>query len=106
MLTGLGSIGDPPPLWLGLSSALFTVSLIVFVMLRFGLLATMTFFLVNFLLNSAPLTLDPGKWFFPTSHGDAADRRRRWRSTASTRRAAASRSSGAGCWIERSGSRN
>jgi hypothetical protein len=37
------------------------------VMLRFGLLTTMTFFAVNFLLNNAVLTLDPSRWFFPAS---------------------------------------
>ena len=36
-------------------------------MLRFGLLTAMTFFTVNFLLNSAPLTLDPVRWYFSTS---------------------------------------
>ena len=36
-------------------------------MLRFGLLATLTFFLANFLLSFSAITLDPGKWFFPTS---------------------------------------
>jgi tRNA A-37 threonylcarbamoyl transferase component Bud32 len=40
---------------------------IVYVMLRFGLLTTMTFFAVNFLLNNAVLTLDPSRWFFPAS---------------------------------------
>jgi hypothetical protein len=36
-------------------------------MLRFGLLATMTFFAVNFFLQYGVLTLDPSRWFFPAS---------------------------------------
>jgi hypothetical protein len=67
MLTGLGSIDGPPPLWLRLATALIILSAIVYVMLRFGLLTTMTFFAVNFLINSAVLTLDSSRWFFSTS---------------------------------------
>jgi hypothetical protein len=67
MLTGLGNIGETQPVWLSVAVGLLTVSLIVVVMLRFGLLATLTFFLANFLLNVSAITLDPGKWFFPTS---------------------------------------
>jgi len=36
-------------------------------MLRFGLLTTMTFFAVNFLLQIGVITLDPSLWFFPAS---------------------------------------
>jgi hypothetical protein len=43
------------------------VSCIVFAVLRFGLLATITLFFVNFMLGSAVLTVDTSKWFFPTS---------------------------------------
>jgi eukaryotic-like serine/threonine-protein kinase len=67
MLTGLGSNDWAPPVWLGVLTSLMTLSAIVYVMLRFGLLTTMTFFAVNFLLNSAVLTLDPSRWFFPAS---------------------------------------
>jgi hypothetical protein len=67
MLTGLGNIGDAKPVWLSIVVGLLTVSLIVFVMLRFGLLATLVFFFANFLLNSSTITLDSGKWFFSTS---------------------------------------
>ena len=67
MLTGLGNIGNAKPVWLSIVVGLLTVSLIVFVMLRFGLLATLTFFLANFLLSASTITLDPGKWFFSTS---------------------------------------
>ena len=78
MLTGLGSIDGPPPLWLRLSTALIILSAIVYVMLRFGLLTTMTFFAVNFLINSAVLTLDSSRWFFSTSiHGHGNRRRAR-----------------------------
>lgn len=67
MLTGLGSGDSTPPLWLGLLLSLIVLSGIIFVMLRFGLLTAITFFSVNFLLNSAPLTLDPTRWYFSTS---------------------------------------
>ena len=101
MLTGLGGIDGPPPLWLRLSTALIILSAIVYVMLRFGLLTTMTFFAVNFLINSAVLTLDSSRWFFSTSatvmaivaalalYGFYASRE-------------ASRCWGGGCWIESS----
>jgi serine/threonine-protein kinase len=67
MLTGLGNYDGPPPLWLRLATSLSILSAIVYVMLRFGLLTTMTFFAVNFLMNSAALTLDSSRWFFSTS---------------------------------------
>ena len=35
--------------------------------MRFGLLSTLAFFLANFLLSATAITLDAGKWFFPTS---------------------------------------
>jgi hypothetical protein len=43
------------------------VSSMVFVLLRFGLLAAVVMFFVNFALGNAVVTLDPSKWFFPTS---------------------------------------
>ena len=52
---------------LGRGPGVVTVSMIVFIMLRFGLLSTLTFFVANFLLNATAITLDAGKWFFPTS---------------------------------------
>jgi hypothetical protein len=67
MLTGLGNIGEEKPVWLGLVLGLSTVSVIVFVMLRFGLLATLTFFFANFVLSASTITLDLSKWFFPRS---------------------------------------
>jgi serine/threonine-protein kinase len=67
MLTGLGNNDWSPPVWLGVLTSLIVLCSIVYVMLRFGLLTTMTFFAVNFLLQGAVLTLDPSRWFFPTS---------------------------------------
>ena len=67
MLTGLGSNDFTPPVWLSVLTSLTILSSIVYVMLRFGLLTTMTFFAVNFLLQYGVLTLDPSRWFFPTS---------------------------------------
>jgi serine/threonine-protein kinase len=67
MLTGLGSNDWSPPVWLGVLTSLIVLSSIVYVMLRFGLLTTLTFFAVNILLQNAVVTLDPSRWFFPAS---------------------------------------
>ena len=67
MLTGFGSSGEAPPAWLNILTGVTTVTLVVVMMLRFGLLATFVSFLANFLLNSAPLTFDSSRWFFSTS---------------------------------------
>ena len=67
MLTGLGSSDWSPPIWLGILTSLLILGSIVYVMLRFGLLTTMTFFAVNFLLQIGVITLDPSLWFFPAS---------------------------------------
>ena len=67
MLTGVGSNDFTPPLWLSVLTSLTVLSSIVYVMLRFGLLTTMTFFAVNFFLQYGVLTLDPSRWFFSTS---------------------------------------
>jgi hypothetical protein len=66
-LTDLDAVAQSSPIWLALVTELIVVSGMVYVMLRFGLLATITFFGVHYLLNSAVLTLDPSRWFFPTS---------------------------------------
>ena len=66
-LTTIGEIADAPPAWFSGSFLLAIVSAMVFVVVRFGLLATVTLFFVNFVLGSAVLTLDPSKWFFSTS---------------------------------------
>jgi serine/threonine-protein kinase len=67
MLTGAASIAETPPIWLGVVTSLIVLGGIVFVMLRFGLLSTLTLFFVNFLLGSSVITLDTSKWFFSTS---------------------------------------
>jgi serine/threonine-protein kinase len=67
LTTAVGEISDAPPAWLGTLSALAIMSSIVLVALRFGLLATVTLFFVNFVLGSAALTLESARWFFPTS---------------------------------------
>jgi serine/threonine-protein kinase len=67
MVTAVGGIVSSPPIWFGALFALTIVSSMVFLILRFGLLATITMFFVNFVLSSAVLTLDTSKWFFPTS---------------------------------------
>ena len=67
MLTGLGGSDWSPPIWLGIVTSLLVLGSIVYVMLRFGLLTTMTFFVVNSLLQIGVLTLDPSRWFFPAS---------------------------------------
>jgi eukaryotic-like serine/threonine-protein kinase len=67
MLTGIGSNDFTPPIWLSVLTSLIILSSIVYVMLRFGLLTTLTFFAVNILLQSGVFTLDPSRWFFPAS---------------------------------------
>ena len=54
-------------MWLSVLTSLIILSSIVYVMLRFGLLTTMTFFAVNMLLQIGVITLDPSLWFFPAS---------------------------------------
>ena len=67
MLTSLPSITEAPPAWLGALFSLFVVSAILFIVFRFGLLATITMFFVNFVLSMAVLTLDTTRWFFPAA---------------------------------------
>ena len=67
MVTTIGGIVSSPPIWFGALFALAIVTSMVFLILRFGLLATITLFFVNFVLSSAVLTLDTSKWFFSTS---------------------------------------
>ena len=67
MVTSMPSIVEAPPIWLGALFSLFVVSAILFIVFRFGLLATITMFFVNFALSNAVLTLDTTKWFFPAS---------------------------------------
>jgi serine/threonine-protein kinase len=67
MLTTVGGLVQAPPVWFGAIFALAIVSGMVFLILRFGLLATVVLFLVNFVLSSSVLTLDTSKWFFSTS---------------------------------------
>ena len=67
LLTELDAILETPPIWFGVTTALITISALVFVLLRFGLLATLTFFAASFILGRMAVTLDPSKWFFPTS---------------------------------------
>jgi serine/threonine-protein kinase len=67
MMTTIGGVLESPPFWLGTIFALIIVSMMVFAILRFGVLATFVLFFVNFVLSNAVLTLDPSKWFFSTS---------------------------------------
>jgi serine/threonine-protein kinase len=67
MLTSASGIAEAPPIWLGIVFGVLEIGLMVFAMLRFGLLTTLTFFVVNFLLTSTVLTIDPSNWFFPGS---------------------------------------
>lgn len=67
MVTSAAGIAQSPPIWLGVVFSLAIVSVIVLVIFRFGLLATVAFFLVDFVLANAVLTLDTSRWFFPIS---------------------------------------
>jgi hypothetical protein len=66
-LTAGGSLFQVGPVWLGLLTALVSIALILVLVLRFGLLATTTFFFFNFMIAPAALTLDTSRWFFATS---------------------------------------
>jgi hypothetical protein len=48
-------------------TSMAVLSAIVYLAMRFGLLATITFFFINFVVGSAVLTLNPANWFFPAS---------------------------------------
>ena len=67
LVTSAAGIAQSRPVWLGVVISLAVIGLIVLVIFRFGLLATVTFFLVEFVLSNAVLTLDTSKWFFPIS---------------------------------------
>jgi serine/threonine-protein kinase len=69
LITAAGNIAESPPIWFATLFALATVTAIVFILFRFGLLATMTLFFVNFALSTSVPTLDTSKWFFPASAG-------------------------------------
>ena len=65
--TAIGDLATTPPAWFTSIFLLAIVSVMVFVVFRFGLLAAVVMFFVNYLIGSAVITLDPSKWFFPTS---------------------------------------
>jgi serine/threonine-protein kinase len=67
LVTSAGSIAETPPAWMAALFSLVVAAAIVFVVFRFGLLAMTVMFFVNFLLQSAALTLDTSRWFFPTT---------------------------------------
>jgi serine/threonine-protein kinase len=67
LVTSAGDIAEAPPVWLGTVLALVVVGIIVWVVLRFGLLAAVTLFFVNFVLGSSALTIDASRWFFPST---------------------------------------
>jgi tRNA A-37 threonylcarbamoyl transferase component Bud32 len=69
LMTAAGNIAEAPPIWFSTLFALATVGSIVFILFRFGLLATVTLFFVNFALATSVPTLDVSKWFFPASTG-------------------------------------
>jgi hypothetical protein len=52
--------------WLEVLAPIAVTSLMVFAAIRLGLLATLVAFIVIFLLQGAPLTADPGRWYFGT----------------------------------------
>jgi serine/threonine-protein kinase len=65
MTTSAGNIAELPPYWLSALFAAVMVSSMVFIMFRYGLLATIVFFFVSFTLGSSVPTLNPSLWFFP-----------------------------------------
>jgi hypothetical protein len=65
LVTSAGNIAELPPIWLSTLFAAATVAAMVFVMFRFGLLASIVFFFVQFALSTSVATLDASLWFFP-----------------------------------------
>ena len=62
-----GEVAQTPPAWVGLTLYIVVIAAIVFVAFRFGLLATVVMFFVQFGLGSAVLTSNSSAWFFSTS---------------------------------------
>jgi hypothetical protein len=62
-----GSLLDEGPTWLRFGAQVCALALVLTLMLKFGLLATTSLFVSNLLVSSAPLTLDPNRWYFATS---------------------------------------
>jgi len=52
---------------LDIIASLIGTCIVVFVVVRLGVLVLLVGFLVTFLLTQAPLTADPGRWYFGTS---------------------------------------
>jgi serine/threonine-protein kinase len=65
LTTSAGNIAEQPPIWLSTLFALAIVAVMVFILFRFGLLASVVFFFVNFAIGTAIPTLNVGVWFFP-----------------------------------------
>jgi hypothetical protein len=70
MLFSVGTVVSafgPNPAWLDVASQLTVTGLMGFVVLRLGVLSTLVSFVFLFILQTAPLTADVGKWYFGTS---------------------------------------
>jgi len=68
LFTSASGFGNSPgPGWLGAVIGTIVISAILWLVLRFGLLATSVYFFFSFFVSQAALTLDPGRWFFVTS---------------------------------------
>ena len=67
MLLSVQGIFDSGPAIVNAIAAFLIVSIIVLTIQKLGLVATVMLFLANFVMSSAVVTLDPSKWFFPTS---------------------------------------
>jgi serine/threonine-protein kinase len=67
MLVAVRGIFDGGSAAINAAAGLGMVTIIVLTIQRLGLVAVMTLFLVNVLMNGAVVTLDPSKWFFADS---------------------------------------
>jgi serine/threonine-protein kinase len=65
LTTNAGNIVEQPPIWLSTLFVLAIVATMVFILFRFGLLASAVFFFVNFTLGTSIPTLNTTVWFFP-----------------------------------------
>ena len=67
LLATTSGLSETMPWWVTLPMSAIAISLILRLLLHYGLLAATVFFFVNFTVGLGVLTLDPGRWFFVTS---------------------------------------
>jgi len=66
-VSSVAHIFGPNPAWFDIAAQLAVTGIMGLVVVRLGVLSTLVAFAYLFILQTAPLTADAGKWFFPTS---------------------------------------